>query len=141
MTKSITKLVLTQGLKKLLKSTNPIKILNKDGKTFVNNLIITERAGVYYITNVDVTFFSQKSAVAYAICIENKDNDLAKEIKEKDFRFNKLLDDMFYFKWSLKQRRDNFKRAIMLNRISDIKPKLKLAECQLNQSLKRVKIA
>jgi len=140
MIKSHTKEALSANLKKLIQDNTSLKILQKSDKVFVNNKTIQQTGDHFVVDNAE-TFYKKKSAVAYAVCLENKNAKLAHKILRLDSSLGKLYEDYFWYAQGYKTTKNKIKKINLYNRLSDIKPKLKSTKQELDLTLKTVKIA
>jgi len=140
MIKLHTKEALSQNLNKIIENNTTLKILQKSDKIFVNNKTIKQEGDFFVLDNAEY-FFRKKSAVAYAVCLENKNSSLASKIQRLDSNLGKLYEDYFWYSNGVKNTKDKIKKINLFNRLSDLKPKLMSTKRELDLTLKSVKIA
>lgn len=115
-----------------------IKIQEIKDIIIVNDCKIYKDKGVWWVG--ENFFYLKKSAVAYAICLENNDRKKANRIYILDNDVSKYSNNIIFYKHSLRSTKSIVRRRSLSHRIIEDTYRLKTANAQLSTDLKTVNI-
>lgn len=131
---------LRRNLNKLLSNSSPSIIYQNNNSVVVNGKHISLVDNKWVITSISKSFNLKRCAVGYVLSMMNNDGRTASLIELLDFKVDKLKEDMFWYRHSMKSA-NKFNRFVLECRLSMTKDRFDNAVLDLNQKLKTVKIA
>lgn len=115
-----------------------IKIRKIKDIILVNDIKIYRDKGVWWVG--EDYFYYKKSAVGYAICMENGHTTRAKSIYKHDSYVYKYTNDLIFYKHNVRNSKSKSRKLSLGHRIIEDTYRLRAAKTNLDTDLKTVKI-
>jgi hypothetical protein len=143
MSKSLINSNLRRQVSNLVDSTESATKITKlpNNNVKVNRRLVSKMRNLYTISDSKETFYLKKSAIGYALTLEDNNYGMGFTIMRLDHNIGKLTEDIDWYKASYVRTQDTNRRTTLYNRISAVQPELETAREQLTKHLKSIKIA
>jgi len=143
MNRSLINSNLRRQVSNLVDSTESVIKITKlpNSNVKVNSRLVSKMRNLYTISDSKETFYLKKSAIGYALTLEDNDHMMGSTIMRLDHNIGKLTEDIDWYKASYVRTKNSDRRITLYNRISAVQPELETARQQLTEHLKSIKIA